>query len=141
MSGVLDDDAIAALLAAKPSFALVGASSSPERDAFDVMEYLLAEGFRVVPVNPTESEVLGQPAVGSLAEIDEPVEVVLVFRRAEHAPPVAAEAVAAGARVLWLTVGIRSDEARAVAEAAGLGYVEDRCAKATHRLLKRAGKL
>jgi uncharacterized protein len=135
---VLDDEAIAALFRSSPTFALVGASSSPERDSFDVMDYLLEQGFRVIPVNPEETEVLGQKAYPSLAEVPEPIDVVLVFRRSEYAAEVAASSVAAGAKVLWLTLGVASAEAAAIASAAGLGTVEDRCAKATHKLLKRA---
>jgi hypothetical protein len=135
---MLDEDAIAGLLGSKPTFAMVGASSSPERDSFDVMEYLLEQGFRVIPVNPYETEVLGRKAYASLAEVPEPVDVVLVFRRSTHAAEVAAEAAAIGAKVVWLTLGVAAEEAAAVAEASGVGYVENRCVKATHRLMKRA---
>jgi uncharacterized protein len=91
------------------------------------MRRLLALGYDLVPVNPNVRSVLGRPAVASLAEIDGPVDLVDVFRRAEHLPGVAAEAVATGASALWLQSGLRSPEARATAEAAGLDYVEDAC--------------
>jgi predicted CoA-binding protein len=97
------------------------------------MRYLLEEGYRVIPVRPLVKEVLGLPCVASLAEIEEPIDVVDVFRRAEFCPAVAEQAVAAGARALWL--GIVSGEARAIAEGAGLDYVEDECTAIVHRAL------
>lgn len=137
----LDHEAIAGLYRSNPTIALVGASSSPERDAYDVMEYLLEQGFKVIPVNPAETEVHGRPAYASLEEVPDRVDVVLVFRSSEHAAALAASAVAIGAKVLWLTLGVSSEEAAAVAEDAGLGYVEDRCIKATHKLMKRGEAL
>jgi uncharacterized protein len=97
------------------------------------MSYLLEQGYRVIPVRPLVPEVLGVPCVASLGQIEEPIDVVDVFRRAEFCPQVAEEAVAAGARALWLQLGIVSAEARAIAEAAGLDYVEDECTAIVHR--------
>jgi predicted CoA-binding protein len=88
---------------------------------------LQASGFRVIPVNPFADELLGERAYAALADVPEPVEVVLVFRPASEAPGIAREAAAIGARALWLQLGLRSDEARRVAEAAGMLYVDDRC--------------
>ncbi len=129
----------AEILADAKTIALVGASPNPRKPSHGVMRYLLAQGYKVIPVRPLDcDEVLGVPCVSSLAEIDEPIDLVDVFRRPEHTPEVAREAVAAGARALWLQLGIRNDEARAIAEAAGLTYVEDRCLKVDHaRLLGR----
>ena len=99
------------------------------------MRYLLEQGYRVLPVRPHVSEVLGVPCVASLAEIEEPIDVVDVFRRAEFCPGVAEEAAAAGARALWLQLGLVSPEARAIAERAGMDYVENACTAIVHRTL------
>jgi predicted CoA-binding protein len=102
------------------------------------MRYLLGAGYRVIPVRPLVREVLDVPCVASLAEIDEPIDLVDVFRRAEFCPQVAEDAVAADAGALWLQLGIVSPEARAIAEAGGLDYVEDECTAIVHRAM-RAG--
>jgi uncharacterized protein len=102
------------------------------------MRYLLGQGYRVIPVRPLVPEVLGIHCVGSLAEIGEPIDLVDVFRRAEFCPAIAEEAVAAGAKALWLQLGIVSAEARAIAEGAGLEYVENECTAIVHRALVRA---
>jgi uncharacterized protein len=116
------------------TIAIVGASPRPNRPSHGVMRYLLAVGYRCIPVRPRDcDEVLGVPCVQSLAEIDEPIDVVDVFRRAEFCPDVAREAVAAGAKALWLQLGIVSPEARQIAEEAGLEYVEDACTAIVHR--------
>jgi hypothetical protein len=116
------------------TIALVGASPRPSRPAHGVMRYLLAQGYRVIPVRPRDcAEVLGVPCVSSLAEIEEPIDLVDVFRNADAAPEHAREAVATGARAFWLQLGLRSPEARAICEAAGLDYVEDLCTAVVHR--------
>jgi len=116
------------------TIALVGASPNPERPSHGVMRYLLGAGYRVIPVRPLDcDEVLGVPCVASLAELDEPVDLVDVFRRAEHCADHAREAVAVGAGALWLQLGIRSEEARRVATDAGLDFVEDACTAVVHR--------
>jgi uncharacterized protein len=91
------------------------------------MRRLVSGGYDVVPVNPRCEAVLGLPTVPSLAAVDGPVDLVDVFRRAEHAPAIAAEAVEVGARALWLQQGVVSPEARRIAEEAGMAYVEDAC--------------
>jgi predicted CoA-binding protein len=96
------------------------------------MRYLLDQGYRCIPVNPNCAEVLGVPAVASLAELEEPVDLVDVFRRPEFCPTHAREAVAAGARALWLQLGIVSPEARRIADEAGLDYVENACTAVVH---------
>ncbi|MDQ3778062.1 MAG: CoA-binding protein [Actinomycetota bacterium] len=117
------------------TIALVGASPKPDRPSHGVMRYLLAQGYRVIPVRPLDcDDVLGVPCVASLAEIDEPIDLVDVFRRPEHCPGHARQAVAAGAKALWLQAGIRSPEARRIAAAGGLEYVEDACTAVVHRL-------
>src|SRR2546429_8468112 len=95
-------DQIREILAKAKTIALVGASSKPERVSYRIMEILIAAGYRVIPVNPNEEEVLGQKAHRSLREIEEPVDIVNVFRRAGETPPIASDAVATGATALWL---------------------------------------
>ncbi|MDQ5822343.1 MAG: CoA-binding protein [Actinomycetota bacterium] len=118
------------------TIALVGASPRPERPSHGVMRYLLGAGYRVIPVRPRDcDEILGVPCVTSLAEIEEPIDLVDVFRRPEYTPDVARDAVAVGAKALWLQLGIVSSEARAIAEEAGVDYVEDLCTAVVHRHL------
>ena len=117
------------------TIAMVGASPNPAKPSHGVMAYLLAHGYRVIPVRPADSaEVLGIPCVSSLDEVAEPIDLVDVFRRPEYCAAHAREAVEAGAKALWLQLGIRSAEARAIAAEAGLDYVEDACTAVVHRL-------
>jgi predicted CoA-binding protein len=128
----------AEILTEAHTIALVGASPRPERPSNSVMRYLLGAGYRVIPVRPMgPEEILGQRRVPSLADIDEHVDVVDVFRRAEYCPAVAEEAVAAKAGALWLQLGIVSPGARRIAEAAGLDYVENHCTAIVHSGLPR----
>jgi uncharacterized protein len=106
---------------------VVGLSSRPYRASHGVASYLQLAGYRVIPVNPNETEVLGERAYGSLTDVPEAIDVVDVFRREEHTPPVARDAVAVGARLLWLQLGIANDEARRIAEEGGLAVVMDVC--------------
>ena len=116
------------------TIAVVGASPRAGRPSNDVMGYLLSVGYRCIPVRPADcDEVLGVPCVRSLAEIEEPIDLVDVFRRPEFCADVAREAVAAGAKALWLQLGIVSAEARRIAAEAGLDYVEDECTAIVHR--------
>jgi predicted CoA-binding protein len=114
------------------TIAIVGASPEPHRSSHGVMRYLLDQGYRCIPVNPNCAEVLGVPAVASLAELEEPVDLVDVFRRPEFCPTHARETVAAGARALWLQLGLVSPEARRIADEAGLDYVENACTAVVH---------
>jgi predicted CoA-binding protein len=123
----------AEILSDAHTIALVGASPNPARPSNGVMRYLLGAGYRVIPVRPHVREILGVPCVPSLASIDEPVDLVDVFRRAEFCPQVAEEAVGAKARALWLQLGIVSAQARSIAEAGGLDYVENACTAIVHR--------
>lgn len=124
----------AEILAETRTIALVGASPRPERPSHGVMRYLLSQGYRVIPVRPHRREVLGIPCVASLRDLDEPVDLVDVFRRPEFCPAVAEDAVAIGAKALWLQLGIVSPEARRIAEEAGLEYVENACTAVLHSL-------
>jgi predicted CoA-binding protein len=99
------------------------------------MRYLLDAGYTVIPVRPGDcDEVLGVPCVSSLAEIEEPIDLVDVFRREEHAPEHAREAIAVGAKAFWLQLGLRSPEAREICGEAGVPYIEDLCTAVVHRL-------
>jgi predicted CoA-binding protein len=117
------------------TIAVVGASQHEDRAAHRIPAYLQSQGYRIIPVNPRGGMLFGEPVRTSLAEIDEPIDVVDVFRPSADAPDIARAAVAAGAHVLWLQKGIANDEAAAIAEAAGLEVVMDRCMGATHRWL------
>ena len=112
--------------------AVVGASPTPGKASQRIPAYLQSQGYTIRPVNPRGGAIFGVPAVATLSEIAGPVDVVQVFRPAAEAPAIAREAVAIGARVLWLQEGIVSGEAREIAEAAGLEVVMDRCMGATH---------
>lgn len=121
------------ILSTQHTIAVVGLSSDPSTPSNDVTAYMLAQGYRVIPVNPHEREVFGLPAYPDLASIPEPVEFVNVFRRPEACAQVARDAAAIGAKVLWLQLGIRSEDARRIAAEAGMTYVEDRCVLIEHR--------
>jgi predicted CoA-binding protein len=126
------DEALTKILTEARTIAMVGASSKPDRPSHPIMRRLLDAGYRVIPVNPAETEVLGQRAYASLREIAEPIDIVDVFRRSEDAPAIADEAIAVHAKVLWLQLGVSSEAAASRAEAAGLTVIMDRCIGATH---------
>lgn len=130
------DDTIRQLLTDARTIAVVGASFSPDRPSHGIMRKLLSVGYTVIPVNPRETEVLGQKAYPTLAEVPVPVDIVNVFRRAEDTPPIAEEAVRIGAKVLWLQSGIVNDAAAATAAAGGLTVVMDSCIGTMHSLLQ-----
>jgi predicted CoA-binding protein len=121
------DDELRRLLLRARTIAVVGASSKPDRPSHGVFARLLRAGYRVIPVNPFEEVVHGERAYPSLASVPEPIDLVDVFRRAEETPAIADEAVAIGAKVLWLQLGIVNEEARARAAAGGLTVVMDEC--------------
>lgn len=125
------------------SIAVVGLSPKPHRASFEVASYMQAQGYRIIPVNPNAREVLGERAYRSLKEAaeHERIDLVDVFRNSEDVPPVAEEALAIGAKALWLQLGVRHDAALAAAQAAGLVAVHDRCLKIDHRTLQAQGQL
>jgi predicted CoA-binding protein len=112
---------------------VVGASSIEEKPSHWVSEYMIEQGYRVIPVNPDETEVFGVPCYPDLASVPEPVEFVNVFRRPQFCADVVREAIDAGAKAVWLQQGIVSDEARRLANEAGITFVQDRCVLQEHR--------
>jgi predicted CoA-binding protein len=127
-------DDLRRLYAEVKTMAVVGCSprSRWPKPSAVVPAYMQAHGYRIVPVNPYVTEVLGEPAVASLADLREPVDIVDVFRPADEAPAIAQAAVDLGARYLWLQTGIVSEEAQKVAEAGGLTVVMDQCIAITY---------
>jgi predicted CoA-binding protein len=117
------------------TIAVVGASADPSKASHRVPAYLQSQGYRILPVNPRGGEIFGEHVFRALTEIDVPVDVVEVFRPAQEAPEIARQAVSIGAKVLWLQLGIVSEEARHIAEAARLTVVMNRCMGATHAQL------
>jgi predicted CoA-binding protein len=138
---VLDDAGVAAILGSSRRIAIVGASPRESRPSFGVFRSLQARGYDCVPVNPNCRDVLGVQAYRTLAEAVEatgPFDIVDVFRRAELCVPHAHEAVATGARCLWLQLGIVNWEAARIAHEAGLAVVMDRCTAVEVRRVPRA---
>jgi predicted CoA-binding protein len=135
---MLSDYDLSEVLASARTIAVVGLSNRPERASYAVASYLQRNGYHIIPVNPQISgTVLGQRVYPSLRDIPVRVDVVDVFRRSEFVLPVALDAIAIGARVLWLQVGVRHEEAALRARAAGLITVVDRCIAIEHRRLSR----
>jgi uncharacterized protein len=130
------DRELTQLLTDATTIAIVGASSNPEKTSYGIMQKLQRAGYRVIPVNPRETEVLGEPSYPSLIDVPERIDIVDVFRRAEDTPGIADEAVTIGAKALWLQSGITSEEAAARATKGGLMTVMDACIGATHSLLR-----
>lgn len=124
------------ILETSQTIAMIGASSNPSKPSHEIMKGLLAAGFTVIPVNPTETEVLGQRTYASLEEIPDRVDIVDVFRRPEQTPEIADAAVKIVARVLWLQTGIVSEEAARRARAGGLEVVMDECIGGTTARLR-----
>ena len=131
----LTKDEIRQIYEETKTIAVVGASTDEAKPSHRIPKYLQSQGFRIIPVSPKGGECLGEKVYAKLTDIPEPVDVVDVFRPAEETPDIARDAVAIGAKVLWLQSGIANDEAEGIAEAAGLKVVMDRCMGATHRQL------
>ncbi|MFO1313292.1 MAG: CoA-binding protein [Burkholderiales bacterium] len=133
MAEIVDDIAgIRRILAQSRSIAVVGLSANWYRPSNFAAKYMLDKGYRVIPVNPAYQEVLGQRCFATLAAIGEPVDIVDCFRKPADIVPIAREAVAIGAKVLWMQLGIRNDEAARIALDGGLDVVVDRCVKIEH---------
>jgi uncharacterized protein len=138
---ITDEAELKRIYADTKTIAVVGASASEDKPAHKIPRYLQRQGYRVIPVNPRGGEILGEKVYEKLADVPDAVDVVDVFRPSEETPGVAEDAVAAGAKVLWLQEGISSEEAERIASAGGLEVVMDTCMGATHHRLinKREG--
>lgn len=133
---IINDDAgIRRILENHKVIAMVGLSPKADRPSNVVARYLLAQGYTVIPVNPGQREILGQPCYASLKDIPVQVDMVDVFRNAADVPPIAADAIAIGAKSLWLQLGVINPEAAEAASNAGLDVVMDRCPKIDHARL------
>ncbi|MGV9709472.1 CoA-binding protein [Gordonia sp. NPDC003424] len=121
------DEVVEQILSTYDTITVVGASANPSKAANEVPAYMAKHGWRIIPVNPHADEIVGEKVYRTLADIPEQVGLVDVFRPSADTAEVARQAVAAGASALWLQLGITSPEAKAIAEDAGLLYVEDRC--------------
>lgn len=130
-----DDAEIAALLDSAKTIAVVGCSPNPERSSHQITAFLIEQGYEVFPVHPQADAILGRKVYRTLADIPANIDIVDVFRKAEATPPIAMQAVAVGARALWLQQGIVSEKAWRIATDAGLICVMDRCIAVMHRLL------
>jgi predicted CoA-binding protein len=126
-------DPILDLLRSSKTIAVVGLSSNPTRPSNAVATYLQSVGYRIIPVNPNESEVLGEKSYARLEDIPDPIDIVDVFRRSENVPPVADSAIAIKAKVLWLQLGIENAPAAEKAQAVGLTIIEDACLLVEHK--------
>ncbi len=126
------------ILATYRTIAVVGCSKDPGKDAHTVPAYLQAHGYRIIPVNPTATEILGEKAYPSLSAVPIPYDIVDVFRPSDQVGPVVDEAVRAGrAKVIWMQLGISNEAAARKARAAGLQVVMDRCMRTEHRFSTR----
>jgi len=130
-----NDQRISTLLRSARVIAVVGLSPKEQRPSNQVARYLLATGYRIIPVNPGQSMILGQTCYPDLTEIPEPVDIVDIFRKASEVVPIVDQAAAIGAGAVWLQQGIVSEEAARLAEAAGLVCIMDRCIKIDHQRL------
>jgi predicted CoA-binding protein len=129
------DDTLRRILQTCKTIAVVGLSPEWHRPSHFVAKYMQEQGYRIVPVNPKHDSILGERCYARLEDIPEPVDIVDVFRRPEDVPPIAASAVAIGAKCLWQQLGVASAEADAIARAGGLDSVMDHCVKVEHARL------
>ena len=125
----MTDQRIDAILDEAKTIAVVGISDKPDRPSNQVAKYLKSRGYRIIPVNPLVTEVLGEKAYKSLSEIPDQVDLVDVFRKSSDVPPIAEEAVRIRARFFWMQEGVESERAREILDAAGIPCVMDRCVK------------
>jgi len=126
---------IVSILKQYKTVAVVGLSEDPKKASHQVAEYLQSQGYRIIPVNPQCQEVLGEKCYASLKDIPEPIEVVDIFRKAEAIPGIVKEAIAVGAKVIWMQLGLEHPQAAAQARAAGLQVVMNHCMKIEHSRL------
>jgi predicted CoA-binding protein len=137
-----DRETIQSILQHAENIAVVGLSADPEKTSHQVAAAMQAKGYRIIPVNPTAAgqTILGEKVYASLKDIPEPVDIVNVFRRPEHTPPIAEEAAAIGAKTLWLQLGIANEEAAEIAARAGMRVIMDRCIKVEDSILLPHGR-
>jgi hypothetical protein len=131
----MDNDQLKQILLSTKIIASVGLSSNLEKESYSIAAYLQEQGYRVIPVNPTATEILGEKAYPDLSSVHEKIDVVQVFRRSEDVPPVVDEAIQVGAKAVWMQVGIENEEAAQKARAAGLQVVMNACMRVVHRML------
>src|SRR6202790_884468 len=129
------NDVIAGILKNYKNIAVVGLSSNPRRPSFGVAQYMQSAGYRIIPVNPNETEVLGEKSYPRLEDVpkSQRIEIVDIFRRSENIPPVVDSSIVIGAKVIWMQLGIDDQNTAAQARAAGLFVVEDACMLIEHR--------
>jgi predicted CoA-binding protein len=130
-----DIEKIGRILKENHVIAVVGLSANWYRPSFFAAKYLQDHGYRIIPVNPSYDEILGEKCYPSLLEIPEPVDVVQIFRKPEDLPPIVQQAIKIGAKVVWMQLGVINPEAARIAEGAGLDVVMDRCMKIEHARL------
>ena len=135
------EQTIERILKESHTVAVVGLSSDPDRPSYDVARFLQSRRYRIIPVNPNESEVLGERAYPDLPSVPEPVDVVDIFRRSEAIPPIVQQAIQIGAKAIWMQKGVRNEEAAGQAQAAGMMVVMDRCMMEEARRLVADGRL
>ena len=123
------------ILRESKSIAVVGLSNDPSRPSYGIAMALQRLGYRIIPVNPKETQILGEKVYATLADVPVPVDLVNVFRRPQQTPAVVREAIAIGAKAVWLQSDIINEEAEAIAKAAGLDFIMDRCIMVEHRKL------
>ena len=131
----MNDKVMKEILLSAKTIASVGLSSNQEKESYWIVSYLKEQGYRIIPVNPTATEILGETVYPNLSAIPDKVDVVQVFRKPEDVPPVVEEAIKIGAKVVWMQEGIVNEEAAQKAREAGLQVVMDACMRATHRRL------
>lgn len=129
------DHELKEILQSTKTIASVGLSSNQEKESYWIALYLQQQGYRIIPVNPTADEILGEKAYPDLDSVPEKIDVVQVFRRPEDVPPIVDDAIRAGAKVVWMQEGIAHEEAAQKAREAGLQVVMDACMRSTHRRL------
>ncbi len=137
MSSADTDRELAEILTSSKTIALVGASPKENRPSYKVMAYLQQAGYKVLPINPGQEgkQILGEPVFANLAQIDQQVDIVDIFRRAEFVPEIVEQAIVLKAKTIWMQLDIKNDEAALTAQEAGLNVVMDHCTKIEHARL------
>lgn len=137
----IDIDKIAYILQVSKTIAVVGLSPKPERDSYRVSEYLLRQGYNIIPVNPGHSEILGRKSYPSLFDIPESVDIIDIFRRSESVPPIVRAAIQIQAPYIWMQEGVEHEEAAAIARQHDVTVIQNLCLKKMHYLCDAKGLL